>query len=153
MLRQLSIGLVASAIAMAPLPIRAQDGNAEDLGGVMSISLKDVVMTTLADQCALRVANAGSGVFGWLEDAANDLAIGDTLPYDEYLDTRFTTDFSWRFGINGSKGNKLGEEVSGALYPSSLHNNSEKVRHLQLCLAGMTQPLLLPPLPLPPLKE
>ena len=32
----------------------------------MSISLKDVVMTTLAEQCALLVANAGSGVFGGL---------------------------------------------------------------------------------------
>ena len=72
MLRRLSIGLVASAIALAPLPTKAQDGTAEDLGDVMSISLKDVVMTTLADQCALRVANAGSGVFGWLGDAAND---------------------------------------------------------------------------------
>jgi len=43
MLRRLSIGLVASAIALAPLPTNAQDGTAEDLGDVMSISLKDVV--------------------------------------------------------------------------------------------------------------
>ena len=153
MLRRLSVGLLASAVALAPLPAKAQGGTAEDLGDVMSISLKDVVMTTLADQCALRVANAGSGVFGWLEDATNDLTIGDTLSYDEFLDTHFTADFSWRFGINGSKGNKLDDELLGNLHPSSLHNHNKSVRHLHLCLAGMTPPLLLPPLPLPPLKE
>ena len=75
MLRRLSVGLLASAVALTPLPANAQDGTAEDLGDVMSISLKDVVMTTLVDQCALRVANAGSGVFGWLEDATNDQAL------------------------------------------------------------------------------
>ena len=37
MLRRLSIGLVASAIAIAPLPIKAQDGTAEDPGDVMSM--------------------------------------------------------------------------------------------------------------------
>ena len=42
MLRRLSIGLLASSIAIAPLPLNAQEGSAEDLG-VMSISLKDVV--------------------------------------------------------------------------------------------------------------
>ena len=153
MLRRLSVGLLASAVALAPLPVKAQDGSAEDLGDVMSISLRDVVMTTLADQCALRVANAGSGVFGWLGDAANDLAIGDTPSYGEFLDTHSTADFSWRFGINGSKGNKLNDELSGNLHPSSFPNSSETDRYLHLCLAGMTQPLSLPPLPLPPLKE
>ena len=43
MLRRLSVGLLASAIALAPLPTKAQDCSAEDLGDVMSISLKDVV--------------------------------------------------------------------------------------------------------------
>ncbi|WP_413324584.1 hypothetical protein [Synechococcus sp. MIT S9503] len=32
MLRRLSIGLLASAVAIAPLPFKAQDGSAEDLG-------------------------------------------------------------------------------------------------------------------------
>ena len=52
MLRRLSIGLLASAVAIAPLPLKAQDGSAEDLGDVMSISLKDVVKPTLGFQGA-----------------------------------------------------------------------------------------------------
>jgi len=39
MLRHLSIGLLASAVAIAPLPLKAQDGSADDLG-VMSSALK-----------------------------------------------------------------------------------------------------------------
>ena len=62
MLRRLSIRVLATATIIAPLSAKAEDGTAEDLGDVMSISLKDVVKTTLADQCALNVANAGSGV-------------------------------------------------------------------------------------------
>ena len=54
MLRRLSIGLLASAIAMAPLPTKAQDGTAEDLGDVMSISLKDLVKPTIGFQCVLQ---------------------------------------------------------------------------------------------------
>ena len=153
MLSHLSVALLASAIAIAPLPTKAQDGATEDLGDVMSISLKDVVMTTLADKCALRVANAGSGGFVWLEDAINNLDVGDTLSYDEFLDTSITADFSWRFGINGSEGNKLNNDLSDNLHPSNLRKHNKIVRHLHLCLAGMTQPLLLPPLPLPLLKE
>ena len=53
MFRRLSIGLVASAIAIAPLPTKAQDGTAEDLGDVMSISLKDVVKPTIGLQGSL----------------------------------------------------------------------------------------------------
>ena len=153
MLRHLSVGMLAFAVALAPLPAKTQDGTAEDLGDVMSISLKDMVMTTLADKCALRVANAGSGVFGWLEDATNNLEVGDTLSYDKFLDTNFATDFGWRFGISGSEGNKLNDEFSDNLRPSSLRKYNKTVRHLHLCLAGMAQPLLLPPLPLPPLQE
>ena len=41
MLRRLSVGVMVSAIAIIPLPANAQDRTAEDLGGVMSISLKD----------------------------------------------------------------------------------------------------------------
>ena len=54
MLRRFSIGLLASAIAMAPLPAKAQDGTAEDLG-VMRISLADVVKPTIGFQGALQV--------------------------------------------------------------------------------------------------
>ena len=60
------LGLLANAIIIAPLSAKAEDGTAVDLGDVMSISLKDVVKTSLAEQCALQVANAGSGVFGGL---------------------------------------------------------------------------------------
>ena len=56
MLRRLSVGLLASAIAMAPLPTRAQDGTAEDLGDVMSTSLKDLVKPTIGFQGALQGA-------------------------------------------------------------------------------------------------
>ncbi len=93
MLRRLSIGLLAIAIIIAPLSAKTEYGTAEDLGDVMSISLKDVVKTTLADQCPLHVANAGSGVFDWLAYANNnDLTIGDSLSYDEALDTRYSED-------------------------------------------------------------
>ena len=37
MLNRLSLGLLASAIAIAPLPAKAQDGTAEDPGDVMSM--------------------------------------------------------------------------------------------------------------------
>ena len=37
MLHRLSFGLLASAIAIAPLPTKAQDGTAEDPGDVMSM--------------------------------------------------------------------------------------------------------------------
>ena len=39
MLRNISIGLLTSAVAIAHLPLKAQDGSAEDLGDAMSISL------------------------------------------------------------------------------------------------------------------
>ena len=57
MLRRLSVGLLASAIAIAPLPTKAQDGTAEDLGDVMSISLKDMVKSTIGFQAVVH----GSG--------------------------------------------------------------------------------------------
>ena len=53
MLRRLSIGLLASVVAIAPLPLKAQDGSAEDLGDVMSISLADVIKPTTDFQGAL----------------------------------------------------------------------------------------------------
>ena len=55
MLHRLSIGLLASAIALAPLPIKAQDGSAEDLVDVMSVGFKVVVKPTIGFQALLQV--------------------------------------------------------------------------------------------------
>ena len=66
MLRRLSIGLLASAVAIAPLPLKAQDGNAEDLGDVMSISLKDVVKPTFGFQGALQGAGTPNSRHWWV---------------------------------------------------------------------------------------
>ena len=73
MLRHLSIGLLASAVAIAPLPLKAQDGSADDFG-VMSISLKDVVKPTLGFQGALQGAGTPNqaGIGGFLP-----LSVGD----------------------------------------------------------------------------
>ena len=38
MLRRLSVGLLASAVAIASLPLKAQKGTAEDLGDAMSFT-------------------------------------------------------------------------------------------------------------------
>ena len=54
MLHRLSIGLLASAIAHAPLPIKTQDGSAEDLVDVMSIGFKVVVKPTIGFQASLQ---------------------------------------------------------------------------------------------------
>ena len=74
MLRRLWIGLLASAVAIAPLPLRAQDGSAEDLGDAMSISLKDVVKPTFGFQGALQGAGTPNqaGIGGFLP-----LSVGD----------------------------------------------------------------------------
>ena len=56
MLCRLSLGLLASAISVAALPaIPQQEGSADDLG-VMNISLKDVVKTTIGFQGAVQGA-------------------------------------------------------------------------------------------------
>ena len=55
MLHRLSIGLLATAISIVPLPAKAQYGTAEDLGDVMNISLKDVVSTTFATNAHCRL--------------------------------------------------------------------------------------------------
>ena len=74
MLRRLSLGLLASAVAIAPMPLKAQDGSAEDLGDAMSISLKDVINPTLGFQGALQGAGTPkqAGIGGFLP-----LSIGD----------------------------------------------------------------------------
>ena len=68
MLRRISIGLLASAVAIAPMPLKAQDGSAEDLGDVMSISLKDVVKDNIGFQGALQGAGTPNqaGIGGFL---------------------------------------------------------------------------------------
>ena len=100
MLRRLSVGLLASAIAMAPLPTKAEDGTAEDLGDVMSISLKDVVKPTIGFQGALQGAGtpnqAGIGGFlplsvgensVWFLDALVNLCLLYTSPSPRDLST------------------------------------------------------------------
>ena len=93
MLRRLSIGLLASAIALAPLPIKAQDGTAEDLGDVMSISLKDVVKPTIGFQGTLQGAGTPNqaGIGGFLP-----LSVGDNSVW--YLDALVNAHFGDRHG-------------------------------------------------------
>ena len=134
MLRRLSVGLLASAIAMAPLPTKAQDGTAEDLGDVMSISLKDAVKPTIGFQGALQGAGtpnqAGIGGFlplsvgensVWFVDVLVNANFGDRSSYSSIGDTLVTGttlststrlgyrwlngDRSWMYGINGGSSN------------------------------------------------
>ena len=128
MLRRLSIGLLASAIAIAPLPTKAEDGSAEDLGDVMSISLKDVVKPNIGFQGALQGAGtpnqAGIGGFLplsvgenslWFLDALVNADFGDRDGYSSIINTDvaegFSTstrlgyrwlngDRSWMYGLN-----------------------------------------------------
>ena len=128
MLRRLSVGLLASALAIAPLPTKAQDGTAEDLG-VMSISLADVVKPTIGFQGALQGAGtpnqAGIGGFlplsvgensVWFLDALVNASFadrdGDSSIINTDVDGGFSTstrlgyrwlnsDRSWMFGLNG----------------------------------------------------
>ena len=78
MLRRLSIGLLASAVAIAPLPLKAQDGSAEDLGDVMSINLKDVVKPTFGFQGALQGAGTPNqaGIGGVFSSDVDFFAFG-----------------------------------------------------------------------------
>ena len=127
MLRPLSVGLLASALAIAPLPTKAQDGSAEDLG-VMSISLKDVVKPTIGFQSALQGAGtpnqAGIGGFlplavgensVWFLDALVNAHFGDRDGYSSIINTDvsggYSTstrlgyrwlngDRSWMYGLN-----------------------------------------------------
>ena len=153
MLHRISIGLLATAISTFLLPAKAQYGTAEDLGDVINISLKDVVSTTFADQCALQVANAGSGAFGWLSGANKVLTISDSHSYDESLDTRFASNVTWRFGVNGLDDGNVDSVLVNHSHPSALSEHDEQSLQLDSCLVGMQQPVVLPPLPLPPLKQ
>ena len=89
MLRRLSLGLLASAISLAPLPAMAQEkGSAEDLG-VMSISLKDVVKPTIGFQGALQGAGTPNqaGIGGFLP-----LSVGDNSVW--FLDVLANANFA-----------------------------------------------------------
>ena len=91
MLRRLSLGLMASAISVASLPAIAQDADtAEDLGGVMSISLKDVVKPTIGFQGALQGAGtpnqAGIGGFLPLSVGENSVFFADVLANVNFAD-------------------------------------------------------------------
>ena len=130
MLRRLSIGLLASAVAIAPLPLKAEDGSAEDLGDVISISLADVVKPTIGFQGALQGAatpnQAGIGGFlplsvgensVWFLDALVNANFDDREGYSSIINTDvaggtiststrlgyrwLNGDRSWMFGLNG----------------------------------------------------
>jgi hypothetical protein len=93
MLRRLSVGLLASAVAIAPLPLKAQDSSAEDLGDVMSISLKDVVKPTIGFQGALQGAGTPNqaGIGGFLP-----LSVGDNSVF--FVDALANVNFADRAG-------------------------------------------------------
>ena len=78
MLRCLSIGLLASAVALARLLLKAQDGEAEDLGGVMSISLRDVVKPTFGFRGAFQGTGTPNqaGIGGFLPMSIGDNSVG-----------------------------------------------------------------------------
>ena len=131
MLRPLSLGLLASAISVAALPAIAQDADtAEDLGGVMSISLKDVVKPTIGFQGALQGAGTPNqaGIGGFLPIAVGENSVffadvllnanfadyggnssiintevaGTTISTSSRLGYRWlNSDRSWMFGLNG----------------------------------------------------
>ena len=128
MLRRLSICLLVPAIALAPLPLNAQEGSAEDLG-VMSINLRNVVKPRVGFQGALQGAGtpnqAGIGGFlplkvndnsVWFLDALanvnfadrdnyssiiNTTVVGTTISTSSRLGYRWlNSDRSWMYGIN-----------------------------------------------------
>ena len=155
MRRHLSIGLLALVIALTPLLSRAADSIAEDLGDEMSISLKDLVKTTTADQCALQVANAGYGIFEWLADSnRKDQTIGDDIPYNRAFETQFSADVTLSFKTHGSFDHSKPESNhSTDLNPSKSKNHDYHEQHLRACVAAITQPQSLLTLPLPHLRK
>ncbi len=90
MLRRLSFGLMASAVAIAPLPLKAQDGTAEGLGDVMSISLKDIVKPRVGIQGQTQAAGtpnqAGIGGFLPLSVGDNSVLFVDVLANANFAD-------------------------------------------------------------------
>ena len=129
MFRRLSAGLVAFAAFASPLSATAQEGSADDLGDVMSISLVDVVKPTIGFQGALQGAatpnQAGIGGFlplsvgensVWFLDALVNTNFADREGYSSIINTDVGGGFStstrlgyrwlnsnrsWMFGLNG----------------------------------------------------
>jgi len=110
MLRRLSIGLLASAVAIAPMPLKAQDGSAEDIGDVMSISLKDVVKPTFGFQGALQGAGTPNqaGIGGFLP-----LSVGDNSVW--FVDALINANFADREGDSSL----INTEVAGTTVSTS----------------------------------
>ena len=87
-------GLAALALAGTPLqPVAAQeDGSAEELGDVMSISLKDVVKPNLGFQGALQGAGtpnqAGIGGFLPLSVGENSVFFADNRAFNVAFNNR-----------------------------------------------------------------
>ena len=76
------------------------------------------------------VANAGSGAFGWLADPNKVLTIGDSLSYDESLDTRFASDVTWHFGVDGLDDGNVDSAPPDHSHPSALSEHEEQLRQL-----------------------
>ena len=128
MLRRLSIGILASSVAIAPLPLNAQEGSAEDLG-VMSITLKDIVKPQVGIQGQTQaagtpnqagiggflplivgdnsvffvdvLANANFADFDYYSSIINTTVAGSTISTSSRLGYRWLNgDRSWMVGIN-----------------------------------------------------
>ena len=110
MLRRLPMGLLACVIALAPLSTKAQDGTAEDLGDVMSISLKDVVKPTIGFQGALQGAGTPNqaGIGGFLP-----LSVGDNSVW--FVDALINANFADREGYSSI----INTEVAGTTISTS----------------------------------
>ena len=89
MLSRFTIGLLASAVAMTPLPLNAQEGSADDLG-VMSINLDDVVKPRVGFQGQTQAAGtpnqAGIGGFLPLVVGDNSVFFADVLANANFAD-------------------------------------------------------------------
>ena len=90
----------------------------------------------------------GPLVVGWLADANQVLTIGDSLSYDESIETRLASDVTWHFGVNDLDDGNVDSVRPNHSHPSALSEHDEQLRQLDSCLVGMQQPVVLPPLPL-----
>ena len=110
MLRSFSTGFLACALAIAPLPLKAQESDAEDLGDEMSISLKEVVKPSIGFQGALQGAGTPNqaGIGGYLP-----LSIGDNSVW--FLDALANVNFADRAGESSI----INTDVAGATISTS----------------------------------
>jgi hypothetical protein len=105
MLRHLSIGLLASAVAIAPLPLKAQDGSADDFG-VMSSALKMWSNLPLASRGALQGAGTPNqaGIGGFLP-----LSVGDNGVF--FVDALAKVNFADREGYSSINTDVAGSTI------------------------------------------